>query len=505
MNRRDVVCTAAVFLAIFGFLWLAHANRLLLTNDEGIYLDAGQRIHDGQKPYVDFWAYMSPPVMWHQALAFRIAGVTQRGGRLPVIFFFALQCALVFAFATLLASRLTGLIAALFYFAFTGAHTTFITAQHRWDSGAFILLGILLAVLGAMSARASLLAFAGACMAYAAVTTPSMGLLCALTLGWLVVMPERRRLALWFLGGGVAIGVVVLAAMMAGGYLGGFFEQMQWLSRKYSGVNRMPYGSIIGGYGALFAAPSVGERIVNGLIVFFIALPAILPIFASAGWAFSVISRRTFHPRDIMTYLVLCIPCLAATAYPRADVEHLAFIVPLAYVLAAALLYHRYDGGYIMPLVLFFGTGAALFLFFAWSPILTEQRITSPIGHLRSVPADASHAAALLQKVKPNDSLYVHPYLPLFYFLTQARNPTRYSYMAPGMMDEEDERLVFDALERRPPQWILFLELSLEEFKRVFPAGDPARLRFQKIETWIRTHYKPSGLNVSGYQLLERK
>ena len=32
----------------------------------------------------------------------------------------------------------------------------------------------------------------------------------------------------------------------------------------------------------------------------------------------------------------------------------------------------------------------------------------------------------LLEQVRPGQSLFVHPYMPILYFVTQARNPTRY-------------------------------------------------------------------------------
>jgi len=74
-----------VFVGIALLLWFAIGNRLLLgTNDEGIYLDAAQRILHGQKPYVDFFGYMAPGSFWVEALSLRLFGETVAAGRLPV-------------------------------------------------------------------------------------------------------------------------------------------------------------------------------------------------------------------------------------------------------------------------------------------------------------------------------------------------------------------------------------------------------------------------------------
>ena len=62
-----------VFVAAAALLAWTFGNRLILgTNDEGIYLDAAERILHGQKPYVDFFGYMTPGGFWMQALAFRL-------------------------------------------------------------------------------------------------------------------------------------------------------------------------------------------------------------------------------------------------------------------------------------------------------------------------------------------------------------------------------------------------------------------------------------------------
>ncbi len=48
--------TVLVFAAAALLLWWVYGNRLILaTNDEGIYLDAAERILHGQQPYRDFF------------------------------------------------------------------------------------------------------------------------------------------------------------------------------------------------------------------------------------------------------------------------------------------------------------------------------------------------------------------------------------------------------------------------------------------------------------------
>ena len=113
----------------------------------------------------------------------------------------------------------------------------------------------------------------------------------------------------------------------------------------------------------------------------------------------------------------------------------------------------------------------------------------------------------LLAHVDRNDSLFVFPYQPIHYFLTQARNPTTFSYLAPGMMKEAEETAALEQLRSRPPDWILYLPLTDAEFARVFPNTEGLDWRFHRLEAWIAEHYRPlerPEVNIGGYQLMQR-
>jgi hypothetical protein len=100
----------------------------------------------------------------------------------------------------------------------------------------------------------------------------------------------------------------------------------------------------------------------------------------------------------------------------------------------------------------------------------------------------------------------VYPYKPLLYFLTQAENPTRYSYLAPGMMTGEDAGIALAELEAHPPEWVLYLDLNPAEFERVFPSGQGFDAHFPQLESWIKANYRSTGSpSLGGYVLLRRQ
>ena len=98
--------------------------------------------------------------------------------------------------------------------------------------------------------------------------------------------------------------------------------------------------------------------------------------------------------------------------------------------------------------------------------------------------------------------------MPTFYFLTQARNPTRFAYLAPGMMRAQEEAAALTQLQASPPAWVLYSPLSRQEFLRVFPNATSLSERFERLESWVTANYQPeanSPVSVSSYVLLHRK
>jgi hypothetical protein len=491
LERWQRAAPLGVFIgAALLLLWI-FGNRLILgTNDEGIYLDAAERILHGQKPYVDFFGYMSPGSFWMQALAFRLFGVTLAAGRVLVILYVALECALIYWLVQRFASRAAAIVTTLFFLAFQTADPSMLTAQHRWDSSAFALASIALCV---AAGRGRLMA-SGVLIAGAALATPSVALVAIATLVWL------RKKAGWYLVGIAIAGTSAVIALWINGTLLAFLRQLAWLSRNYSAVNVMPYGSIIGGYGTLFEGARAWELPVRFCIVLCLALPAVLPIAALAGGAVIWVRRR----EAIVPYLLLSVVALVASTHPRSDVAHLAYVAALPYAVTGILIYRLLPVRPRAWLALAVAIWAAVF---AWQTQLPGnfRPLHTPAGDVRASAEEAPVVEELLSRVRPHQSLFVYPYKPLLYFLTQAQNPTRYPYLQPGLMTSDDARLALSELQASPPEWVLYMDLERTEFERVFPSGKLLDPHFPQLESWIQANYRSAGCPpLGGYALLRR-
>ena len=507
-TRIEAAVPFAIFAGVFLVLWLLYGNRLILgTNDEGIYLDAAERILHGQKPYVDFFGYMSPGSFWMQALAFRMFGMTLAAGRVLVLLYIALECALIYWLVERYASRAAAIVTTLFFLAFQTADASMLTAQHRWDSGAFALASIAICVGAQSESRRRWLVASGVLIAAAALATPSIALVAVVTLAWLAWPAGQRGRAAWYLLGLAAAGAALIGVLWSSRMLAPLAQQIFWLSRNYAANNAMPYGAIIGGYGALFEGAGALELLVRSGVVFCVALPAILPVVALVAGGIFWAQRKSdsVQPlRSVIPYLLLCVVALAASTYPRADVAHLAWVSALPYAVTGILVFHLLAARARAWLTISVAVWAAVFALQGQLPGRFVP-LHTPVGEVQASAAEAPLVAELLSRVQPGQSLFVYPYKPLFYFLTQTTNPTRYSYLEAGMMTSEDARLALSELEARPPEWVLYMDLDRSEFARVFPGGKRLNPHYPQLESWIKANYRPSGVpSLGGYVLLQR-
>jgi hypothetical protein len=492
--------TLALFVIAAAVVFAFQSNWLVFTNDEGILLEPAQWTAAGLRPYVDFFAYMSPPgSYWLQALVFRLFGISLRAGRLLVILDFACQCALLFWLTARFSSRRAGFVVTFLFFVFQATVPGLLTPQHRWDSATLATFSIALSIAARGNSERVLSCLAGMAAAGAALCTPSIALIGLATAVFLF------DAIAYFAAGAATVAAAASAYMLHAGMFAAFLDQIRWLRHNYTAVNGMAYGSVIGGYsGILIGSNPLDTGIRIGLVVC-LALPALLPPLSVAGWVSRFLRHRVEDWRPI-AYLIACSAAFIIATLPRPDLMHLSFAAVPAYALAAIWI-ARYSPPRAAAWVsVWFGLWACFFAFNAASGFARLQTANSPVGQLRVAPDQAVDLRRALATIHPDDGLYVHPYMPLLYFLTQARNPTRFAFLGPGMMTTVEESEALRELSRKPPQWVFYLPLTREEFLRVFPGGSGLNQRFEQMEGWITANYQPVNppLTLSGYQLWSR-
>ena len=501
-NRRDLLGAGGVFLAAAALLWWLAGNRLVWINDEGIYLDGASRILAGQVPYRDFFVLTGPGTFWNVAAFFRVFGTSLASARALLVFDLALIAACLYWLAAEFHSRALGFWLAWFFVALMAGDAGGLVVNHRWDSGALSMAAVTLLAAGLRSENRWLMVAAGASAAYAGWVTPPVLLLLAPMFLWAFV--SRKWMGTACLAAGIAIvSVFAGAALLITGALGPMIHHFAWTASQYSTANRFPYGGIIGGYPALFADARGVDLWVRRVIVFFIAMPAVVPVCAVLALA---AARRTW--KTPLPFVLACALALVLAAAPRMDVAHLTYGSPLSYVVAGSALATLLPKRSRAPLAMLLSLGACTLM---WNGITLRTRLESAQtrgGVLVGGPQDLALERSLEGSVHQGDSFFAFPYVPIAYFLTHGANPTRYSFLQPGMMADSDEDQALASLTQAPPGKIFYLDVPAEAYLRLFPSSDPRRLRMNKIEAWLRENYTPDAQfarSNPGYDLLVRR
>ena len=491
--------TGFVFLCTFAYLWWLAASRFVLfMNDEGIYLDGGLRVLHGQMPYRDFFAITGPGTYALLAASFRVFGVTMAAARVPVVWDIAIVTACLFWLVSKLCDSSAAALAAFLYLTFATFVETAVVANHRWDSSAWAILAGTLIVSSAEipSAKLSIWksSIAGIAAGVAAWCTPPVALAAAALGAYLIAGRATRRLFVHYAAG-------VAAAFGAGafwiastGTLPAMIDSLLWNASNYSGANRTWYGAVPGGYSNLVHGASPVETAIAVLVLAIFTLPATLPVFSGIGSAIWLWKR----PSRTVGILLTLGGALIVSAYPRWDLNHLTWVSAPFYALTAALIARSSLPS--SPGRAAFRKAAAVIVLLAGGSCLAvvirqrlaeTTRVTS-LGTVHGHPEDLDTLAMIQARVQPSDTLFVFPYRPLLYFLTGARNPTRYSYIQPGMFSEKDESEVLRELRAHPPQWVIHAHVSPEKIVFIWPGSDPRRLQMPGIETFLRDNYHES-------------
>jgi hypothetical protein len=476
-----------VFLASALFVAWCAASRFGLGNmDEGIYLDGGLRIARGEIPYRDFFAYLAPGTFVLLGVLFKALGVSLAVSRAPVVIDLALMTALVFVLVARLAGIRPATLLALWFLAFQTVNPIILIANHRWDSAACALAGVTFGFFLLEKPCHRFALAAGACATLATWTTWSFGLLCAVILVWLFCDRHVRRYAKTWIVGSAVVSAVAVGWLWSNRALLPMVQGVLWSLRNYSGPNRTPYAFVVLGYSGPFRTATVAER---ALLVPFLAavtLPATMPLLCLVAWPF----RLRSHPERRVLFLLLCGAAMLASCWPRPDLNHLLYVAALPYVLGCVFLARTIGRNLRLALTTSLLLIALCDVTYTISRRLHEPSLATRVGVIHGQARDLAILRAIQSQVTPDRTLFVFPYYPAFYFTTGARNPTRYSYLQPGMFPKEDEEEVLRTLETHPADTVIYQEIQPAAYLQLWPSSDPARLRMTGIEDFLHNRYR---------------
>lgn len=505
-SGRDVWIASALASLSILYLWPFRSAFTFLNPDEGIILQGSVRVLHGQLPYRDFFSFYAPGSYYWNALLMKLFGDSALVPRTALLGYGALFSLLTFVLARRLASRSAAALVTLPLLV-CGLPVAFLVI-HNWDSTLAALIALYCAVLLVERPGPWLAALIGLFTALSILFNQArgMGLLMGLLLGFLLLRFRMDRKDLrprhfaW-IGAGVLLPLISTAAWFAG--QGGFRPMIScllWPFRHYTSVNHLPYGFItmpIDDWTALLSSP-LPQRATYGLIFSVICVICALPIFVVlvTGWCL-LQRRRDLDPKQV-SIAVLCgavtLGSLLSVQATRPDFFHVTFISPLFFFVLPwvwqswAAPYHSLRKAGPLALVYILVGFTAYGMTLMWSAQNSVFQLQTRRGTIRIIHPNQT-VPFIQANFAPGSMLLVHPYLPLYSFLTRTFTPLSYDYLQPGMHSQEQFQEGASQLATLKPPALLFQP----EFILVIPGAwprTPVAATYDPVADYIAHNYK---------------
>ena len=436
----SVLFTTALCAPFFRYVfWLG---------DEGVLLHGAERLLRGEALYRDFFEFLPPGSFVLVAAWMKVIGPDFGSVRLLAVCVIAGIAALTYAAARLVSgNRFLAALLAVAWAALSQGGWTVI--NHHWFATA-ASMGSAMAVLSALGRqdRLARLFAAGLLAGTAAMIVSTRGaLVCLVVVGIVLTLRERRSLLVAIAGIAVFPAAMLVYLLSTGALAAAVVDVVLFPARHYSGIQVVPFG----------AAASPYQMPVAAFFPVTFALAGTTAVFGGAA---------LWRDACLRASLAFAIVGLLG-AFPRPDVTHIAFTVPLAcplFALVATHLLRRLGRG---------AGSAVTVLLLALCAVTVGYRLLGvalPMvaGPLREVPTARGSfvgppspwieaVGALVPHIEraPRDAAYFfYPYGPMLPYLTDRRHIAPLDVMVPGYTNAAQYREVCLRVVREA-QWIV--------------------------------------------------
>jgi hypothetical protein len=494
-----------VFALCASLYFLPFMRLLLQGTDEGTLVEGTVRTVHGQLLGRDFFGIIGPGTYYWLALFFKLFGVTFLASRI-CLFVSSLGTALSLYFLSRRVCRSYQVLPCIFVFAtyFCGLWPTI---SHHVDSNCFALLAVVCMVLWQDVHKSWLLIAAGALAGATTLTLQPKGILLLFAfLVWLWIQHRRQSTPLtalaWVAGGCCGVVALMLTYFWSQGALGDLiYANVVWPSRYYGPTFSVHYASFILDYFNRWVVPMHGVNWTIGMAVillipflFVAALPALLlPLGVRHG------VRKI---EGVIALYWLAGSALWLSELHRKDISHLVYGSPLLIILCIFYLQKSRSKGFGLALQVIYITstclaGANLIIALVARPMATR------VGEVHIAAYDPV-LTAIDEHVTPGGEIFIYPYSPMYYFLSNTANPTRYSTFSynfrvgPQFMLDE----VIRNLDQHRVKYVLWDKTMEVRVGEVLSPSKPLK-RFV-IAPYLESHYKPIWAH-DGIFLMERK
>jgi 4-amino-4-deoxy-L-arabinose transferase-like glycosyltransferase len=488
---------------------LAFRHYSSLEPDEGIVLAGAERILRGEVPYRDFFSFYTPGSFYLSAFLFKVFGNSLTVARTSLAMVGAAASVVTYLLARRACSRGISLFAALLA-TIAGAAYRFLVL-HNWYSTLLCCLALYAAVRLIETRKLSWALATGSLASLTVLFEQSKGagLCLGVVIGFVSLRvigrePLFRRsafaaLVFSFLGPFI----LIFAYFVSQHSLTIMLKDWLWPLGHYTQANYVPYGWQNWSDHAretIFHTGPVWIRVLKVCAVSPGFLVPVLPLLAFGllgYWTFQV-SNEKMQPDKCRYYVLICAVLsglLISVVIVRADVIHFMYLAPLWYVVLAWILDAPELHGPILTaarpyFIAFIGItfglmGFALLLTASGARNQTETR-----RGLITTPEKDTVVEYVQAHVSAGEKVLVYPYLPLYYYLTATRSPSRYDYFQSGMNTPEQAQDIIASLGSRNVRAVLFETWFADKFANSWPGTPLGAMAADPVADYIAQNYR---------------
>jgi len=463
---RDLLCVALLlsFAATIAYpRWRAGID----WRDEGLLAYGAVRVAGGEVPHRDFVSLQPPLSYYAVAGLFKIEGTSLATLRILGLSLFLLLPLLIYAIARSLGAGSILSFAAAFPVCLLGIPYVFFVPLAVWQGIAASFIAVALFVPAVLTGRQWLATPAGVFTAFSLFLRHDQAVYTGIALCVLVIalsfatdsaVPKanlKRIIFFWLIG----IGVVVIPAIRVWWKIGALPEMYRQLVvfpfATYRKTSALPFPRI-----------TAGKTAAETAVVLLYYLPPLIQATVGIYLAQSIVRHRYRFQHAILVFLLIWSALFYLQVIVRSDQTHLLITLPPFFLLSAFAWSIVCRQNSNRPARMIFSTVLAiliaLFLWTVHSILLPDiSRATEPLAVARGgVRIEQQHMVTefvhgLQQYVPPAQSMLALPYQPMFYFLSERRNPTRWNYFWPGDQTAQDYEQFIEEMQHDPPAVIL--------------------------------------------------
>jgi 4-amino-4-deoxy-L-arabinose transferase-like glycosyltransferase len=453
--------------------------------DEGFLAYGATQVMNGQVPNRDFVSLQPPLSFYTSAAVFKLFGTSLVSLRTLGLCFYILIALLVYGISRNITGRILSFLAAISA-TIIGMPLFNFVPYAVWHGILATLIAVFLFMRAMANGRRLWAFLAGLATAAAILSRHDQGLYlvaAVLIYVWaakhanytITDKPHIGRMLGFWAAGTLAIMLPLVVYWLVCGAAPYMFKQLVvFLLTRYAKTSSLPMPVF---------HPELPLR--ENIIVVMFYLPLVVCALA-AIWIVKTLIRRRFRMEHAGIGFLLIISLLFyLQVLTRSDLHHLVITLPPFFILCAwctdalvqtignaiekRLIRRNLPAsrGPKTAVLLTVGTFIVLLLLYMKSSFmdtLETYRTVLPLnrGGVRLEPEYVQSLSSIVKVIQsntePNDAILCLPYAPMFYFLSDRRNPTQWNYFWPGDQTVEDHLTFVKQAKNDPPAIVITID-----------------------------------------------